>query len=110
MDIQTLESRLYTYRATCLKVVDGDTLDLDIDQGLHQHAHERVRLYGIDAPETFGVSKDSDEYKRGVLARDRLTQLVTGKVLWVETHKDSTEKYGRYLALIWVQEVDGPMT
>lgn len=108
MDIQTLESRLYTYRAACLRVVDGDTVDLDIDQGLHQHAHERVRLYGIDAPEVYGVAKDSEEYRLGMLAKERLEQLIVGKKLWIETHRDKTEKYGRYLAVIWT-EIDGSL-
>lgn len=101
------EKSLYAYQAMCKRVVDGDTLDLDIDLGLKTHVTDRVRLYGLNAPETYGVAKDSDEYKRGLVCKERLTQLVLGKPLWIETHKDSTEKYGRYLATIWVDGENG---
>lgn len=100
-------SNLYHYRAICTRVVDGDTLDLDIDLGCHVHVRERVRLFGIDAPETYGVRKDSEEYAAGVLCRDRMTELVTGRELLVNTHKDSKGKYGRYLATVWVVDGDG---
>jgi micrococcal nuclease len=97
-----LEMSLYTYKALCRRVVDGDTVDLDFDLGLDSHRYERVRLYGIDAPETYGVKKDSEEYKAGAKTKQRLANLVTAREIWVETHKDKTGKYGRYLATIWV--------
>ena len=103
-----LEMSLYTYRATCKRVVDGDTLDLSIDLGLSTFRSERVRLYGIDTPETYGVKKDSEEYKAGLKSKQRVADLVTSRSLFVETHKDKTGKYGRYLATVWVV-VDGTL-
>lgn len=104
-----MEENLYTYKAVCRHVVDGDTMDLDIDLGLHQHSHERVRLFGIDTPETYGVKKDSEEYKAGMKAKERVMELLRPldhfpepKQLWVRTYKDKQGKYGRYLAEIWV--------
>ena len=99
---QDLELSLYTYKALCLKVIDGDTADLDFDMGMDSHRYERVRFYGINAPETHGVKKDSDEYKAGMKSTDRVKELLTNRQLWVETVKDKTGKYGRYLATIWV--------
>ena len=109
LTLDDMEMSLYVYKATCLRVVDGDTLDLNIDLGLDSHRHERVRLFGINTPETYGVKKDSEEYQAGMRSKERLTQLVTGKLLWVETEKDKTGKYGRYLATLWV-ETDGALT
>jgi len=103
---------MYEYRAKCVRVVDGDTLDLDIDLGLNVHVMERVRLAGIDTPETYGVKKDSEEYAAGLRAKERVTELVMGIAgvgvhepscrteLTVITQKDKAGKYGRYLVTI----------
>jgi micrococcal nuclease len=89
---------MYEYQATCTRVVDGDTYDLDIDLGLHVHVHERVRLRGVDTPETYGVKKDSEEYAAGIKATERVVELlVPGMSFIVTTHKDKKGKYGRYL-------------
>ena len=105
-----LESHLYAYRAKCLKVVDGDTLDLDIDLGMGVHNHQRVRLYGINPPETYGVKKGSPEHTAGAEATSVVVGLLFNEGspvdLWIETHKDKKGKYGRYLAIIWL-ELDG---
>ena len=42
---------MYTYAARLVRVVDGDTVDLDIDLGFHITVRERFRLAGIDTPE-----------------------------------------------------------
>ena len=60
---------MYNYNATVIKVVDGDTFDLDIDLGLGVHRHERVRLNGVNTPETYGVKKESQEYADGMAAK-----------------------------------------
>ena len=100
--IETMNQTLFTYRATCMRVVDGDTVDLNVDLGLRVHQHARFRLFGIDTPETYGVKKDSEEYKAGLAAKSRLAELIVGKELWIDTHKDETGKYGRWLATVWV--------
>ena len=46
-------------------VVDGDTLDLVVDLGLRTRSNARFRLYGVDAAETYGVSHDSEQFRRG---------------------------------------------
>ena len=96
--LEFLESDLYTYLAKCLRVIDGDTLELDIDLGLHVHVIEKVRLFGIDTPEVYGVKKDSPEYEAGKKASNRVIELLPeGTKLWVQTQKDKEGKYGRYL-------------
>jgi micrococcal nuclease len=102
--MSNLSDGLYWYLATCTRVVDGDTLDLMIDLGLSTHRKERVRLYGIDTPEVYGVKKESEEYARGKAASDRTKELVEGKTIWVRTIRDKKGKYGRYLAEVYIDE------
>ena len=98
---------LYWYLATCDRVVDGDTLDLTFDLGMHVHMKERVRVYGINTPEVYGVKKDSEEYERGCQASARVKELIEGKPIWVNTKKDKKGKYGRYLAVVFYDDENG---
>lgn len=90
-------------------VVDGDTLDVVLDQGLDNHRHERLRLKDVDTAETYGVSKDSDEYQRGQEhKRFVLAWLDHAVTEWdgtwpvvVQTDKDESGKYGRYRAVVY---------
>lgn len=86
---------MFDYRARIAKVVDGDTVDVDIDLGLGVHKLERCRLRGLNAPELH--SKNAAEKARGLAAKKRLAELVEGVALFVITVKDEREKYGRYL-------------
>ena len=101
-----LES-LYTYRAVVTRVIDGDTLDLNVDLGMHIFHKIRVRLAGIDTPETYGVKKTSEEYKAGKLATERVKELVLNKAVIIRTTKDSKGKYGRYIADIMFDDDTG---
>ena len=92
---------MFEYMATVLKIIDGDTVDLDVDLGFDVHAKMRFRLAGIDAPEM--------RTKEGKASRDWLVrQLLVGSEVVVCTEKDRKEKYGRYLATIF--PVDGSMS
>ena len=94
---------MFTYNATCVKVVDGDTLDLNLDLGFGIHKIDRFRISGINTPETYGVKKESAEYAAGMKSKLRLKELVEGKELIVHTEKDKKGKYGRYIATITVE-------
>ena len=59
----------FIYNADVTRVIDGDTLDLDVDLGFKVHVRVRVRLFGIDTPETYGVKKESEEFKAGTEAK-----------------------------------------
>ena len=92
----TLEDR-YVYAARCVQVIDGDTLDLDIDLGFHVTIRQRVRLRGIDTPEMWGKDRD-----RAIDARTEVTICTAGIDLLIRTERDKADKYGRLLADIWV--------
>ena len=87
----------YVYAARCVQVIDGDTLDLDIDLGFFVTLRQRVRLRGIDTPELRGKDKD-----RAVAARTEVTIWTDGVELLIRTELDETDKYGRLLADVWV--------
>tara|TARA_Y100000310_G_C20486718_1_gene717214 strand:- start:392 stop:760 length:369 start_codon:yes stop_codon:yes gene_type:complete len=98
--------KFYLYKATVTRVVDGDTVDLEVDLGMNIFVKERVRLARINTPETYGVKKDSEEYKAGIKAKERLIELVENKQVAIETIKDKKGKYGRYIAELYVFEED----
>jgi micrococcal nuclease len=87
---------LYSYSATISRVIDGDTVVLDVDLGFKIRHEITARLDGIDAPEL--------RTAEGKLAKVALAGLVGGKTLAVRTVKDRTEKYGRYLLVILLED------
>lgn len=90
---------MYEYRAKLIKVVDGDTVDLDVDLGFDVHVNPmRFRLTGINAPEK--NSKVVAERMAAAAATVALEALLKDGPLLVKTLKDSQEKYGRYLATV----------
>ena len=94
---------LYNYKAKVVEVYDGDTCTVDIDLGLHTWIRgEKLRLNRINAPELRGA-----ERPEGLKSRDFLRQLVLDKEVLLKTIKDEKEKYGRYLAEIWIQNEAG---
>lgn len=83
---------MYEYTATIAKVIDGDTVDCVIDLGLRVFVKQRVRLFGINAPEMSSPG--------GPPAKRRLQELLpVGAEVVIRTHKDKQEKYGRYLGV-----------
>ena len=88
---------MYEYRCRIIKVVDGDTVDVDIDLGFGVWMHnERIRLYGIDTPES--RTRDLEEKKYGLLAKEYvLKALPIGSEQILITMKDKTGKFGRIL-------------
>lgn len=93
---------MYEYRATIVRVIDGDTVVADIDLGLRVWARgQMIRLAGINAPEMTGESKEDGEH-----AKEFLELVILNKTLVVRTQKDQTEKYGRWLGTIVLPEGD----
>ena len=90
---------MYQYKVkTVDKVVDGDTVDVTIDLGFSILHKIRVRLYGINTPES--RTRDLEEKKRGLAAKDRLYELIASSfledhILMLETKEIG--KFGRYL-------------
>lgn len=91
---------MYEYRVHILKIVDGDTVDVDIDLGFGIWLrNERVRIMGIDTPES--RTSDSVEKVFGLAAKNRLKELL-GKtaILQTQVSKDGEDlkgKFGRIL-------------
>jgi len=90
----------YRYRAHVLKIYDGDTITVRVDLGFHTHRIERLRLARIDAWEVRG-----EERPAGLVARDWLRSQILDRDVIVQTIKDKTGKYGRYIAE--VETLDG---
>ena len=88
---------MYTYRGEVKAVIDADTIDVLIDLGFGVHTMQRLRLYGIDAPEMrTEAGKIAKEYVKSVLlGGDAL------KFVYVRTIKDKKDKYGRKLAVLY---------
>ena len=101
---------MYEYKAKINRVVDGDTVDVDIDLGFGiVMKDERVRIMGIDTPES--RTRDKIEKIFGLAAKDRLTELL-GKqsVLKTQINKDGEDmkgKFGRVLGDFVVEEWEG---
>jgi len=91
---------MYDYRVKVLRVVDGDTVDVDIDLGFGVWLHkERVRIMGIDTPES--RTSDKVEKKFGLASKKRLKELLgPTAVLRTQISKsgeDMKGKFGRIL-------------
>ena len=97
---------MYEYSCTVDRVVDGDTIDVILDLGFDILYRSRVRLYGIDTPES--RTRDKDEKVRGKLASAFLKEAVdNGSKVVIETKlKDSKGKFGRVLGNVMVDGVN----
>jgi micrococcal nuclease len=88
------------------KIYDGDTITVTLDLGFGVYRKERLRLYGIDTPEIRG-----EEREQGIVSRDWLREKLSPENTPIEdiivrTVKDKQGKYGRYLAVIYVKDVN----
>ena len=96
------KNSLFFYRAELASpsdVYDGDTIKLSIDLGFNSWLKQvKFRLYGINTPEVRGEEKEE-----GYKSRDFLRSYLVGEhlELYVETYRDKTGKYGRWLATLW---------
>jgi micrococcal nuclease len=95
---------MYEYKATVKRVIDGDSLVLDIDLGFYMFMNEtKIRLYGLDTPEM--NSDDPLLRLQAVLAtRFLYDNLPVGSKVTINTVLDKREKYGRLLATITTQD------
>ena len=88
---------MYEYQGKIIRVIDGDTVEAEIDLGFHTFRKETLRLYGINTPEL--RSKDTEEKRKAYNAKARLAELSQGDLI-IRTIKDKKGKYGRYLAIL----------
>jgi len=88
---------MYTYKAKLMRVVDGDTVDAEIDLGFGVFMKQRIRLYGINTPES--RTRDLEEKERGLAAKARLVEIL-GKEFIIETILNKRGKFGRILGTL----------
>jgi micrococcal nuclease len=89
---------MYTYTASVLKVIDGDTIEVDFDLGFGVWLrNQRIRLDGIDTPES--RTSDKEEKVRGLISKEKLKEIL-GKEIRVTTKIDPNDKYGRILGVL----------
>ena len=93
---------MYTYKAKLDRVVDGDTVDANIDLGFDITIHKRIRLAGIDSPES--RTRDLEEKKRGLASKDRLIELLGDGSFILESKE--VGKYGRVLGTLHIDEMN----
>ncbi|WP_210185673.1 thermonuclease family protein [Bauldia litoralis] len=97
----------YLYRAEVVRVVDGDTIDVDIDLGFYIWIRkQRIRMLDIDAPEMRGESKVV-----GAAATEYLKTLIDGKEVILRTSKgkdgaDRDDSFGRWLGTVYLDGLD----
>jgi|TARA_R110000823_G_scaffold243702_1_gene367876 micrococcal nuclease len=86
---------MYEYKVKVVKVIDGDTIDVDIDLGFNTVlTKRRIRLYGIDTPES--RTRDKEEKQRGLLSKEYLLlKCPIGEYITLKSH--GVGKFGRIL-------------
>ena len=96
---------MYEYKCNVTRIVDGDTVDAEIDLGFDIVFKSRIRLYGIDTPESRTSNKD--EKARGKLAAKFLSDsILHADNIVVQTKLDKKGKFGRVLGVIVADDVD----
>ena len=94
---------MYEYRCKIDRVVDGDTVDVDIDLGFGIWLRkERVRLYGIDTPES--RTRDLEEKKLGLAAKARLIEILNQNDNKIILNSHGIGKYGRCLGELFIKD------
>lgn len=102
----TSVAMIYEYYATLDRVVDGDTVWLHVDLGFRSSLRVDFRLYGINAPEMVGATRTA-----AIASKTELERLLGLGPISITTHKaDATDKYGRWLATIYVHTKTGPVS
>jgi micrococcal nuclease len=95
---------MYEYNVEVIKIVDGDTVDVDIDLGFDVILrNQRIRLAGIDTPES--RTRDLTEKKFGYLAKEYVEEFLMGEDVILKCDKyDSTGKFGRIIGDLYVDD------
>jgi endonuclease YncB( thermonuclease family) len=91
-------SRIHIYQAQIVEVIDGDTFDLMIDLGFNTFTQQRMRLYGIDAPEM--RTKAGKDLRVSMVTKHLFSHVIVQSVEAPKS-KQFRDKYGRFLAIIY---------
>tara|TARA_B100000902_G_C27216875_1_gene867486 strand:+ start:714 stop:1136 length:423 start_codon:yes stop_codon:yes gene_type:complete len=92
----------YSYRVkSIVKIIDGDTFDCIMDLGFDVLLEARVRMYGIDTPES--RTRDLEEKKFGLLAKDWLGNHLNDDIIITTELDNEKGKFGRILGTVWAE-------
>ena len=95
---------MYNYKISPLKIIDGDTIDANIDLGFDIQVKKRIRFAGINTPES--RTRDLEEKAKGLAAKNRVKQLLDGcDNITLKSH--GVGKFGRCLGEIFLDRIDG---
>jgi len=98
---------MYHYKCKLDRVIDGDTVDATIELGFKITIHKRIRLMGLDAPET--RTRDKEEKEHGLESKAWLANRIKvdgDGYFELITEKDDSGKYGRLLGTLYVDHVN----
>ena len=98
---------MYEYNAVVDRVVDGDTIDVNIDLGFQIWHKARVRMLGIDTPES--RTRNKAEKALGLASKQRLKDMLKGQKVKIACSKEKG-KFGRVLATVITVAEDGTET
>jgi len=98
----------FIYRCTITRVIDGDTVDANVDLGFNLFTHDRIRLLGIDTPES--RTRNKKEKVLGLRSKARLKEILANapkgkrgkREIFLQTTKKGKGKFGRILGTLWV--------
>jgi|TARA_B100000073_G_scaffold300786_1_gene267412 micrococcal nuclease len=93
---------MFKYNAKVIRVVDGDTVDALVDLGFSTFKKVRIRMMGINAPES--RTRDMEEKAKGLAAKIRLEELLEEEKFVLESH--GVGKFGRCLGTLHVDDVN----
>ncbi|MAB65325.1 MAG: hypothetical protein CL662_00650 [Bacteroidetes bacterium] len=94
---------MYEYKAIVDRVVDGDTIDVTIDLGFKTWKKVRVRMEGINTPES--RTRDKEEKKKGLAAKDRLVEILEYNNNECILKVSGIGKFGRAIAIVLVESL-----
>jgi len=102
MSFETIEQAVdpvWEYDVNIIRVIDGDTVVVDVNLGFGiWRRGEKIRLYGINTPEIYGVEKEE-----GLISKQYVKDKIEGKSILIYTVQDKTDLYGRRLAVLLVE-------
>ncbi len=98
---------MYKYNARLIRVIDGSTIDANIDLGFGVFVKQRVRLFGIKCPDP--KNKDDAIRAKGLAVKTRLIELIGSKFV-IETILNKRGKFGRILGIVYIVDDAGNET
>jgi micrococcal nuclease len=95
---------MYKYRALCVKIIDGDTIDAFIDLGFDLWTKKRIRLFGINTPEI--RTKNLKEKQKGIAAKGFLKLTLEKNNFQFILLSHGVGKYGRCLGELFIDDIN----